>query len=677
MCGIFALFHILSSQQLAQRYNSIEDHYYKGRNRGPEYSTLNSINNNILFGFHRLAINGIDEISNQPIVVDGIYLICNGEIYNYKNIYTMLNITPKTNSDCEAIIHLYKKYGIEYTLQMLDGVFAFSLYDSNINKCFVARDPFGVRPLYIGVSSSYDVNTDSSDDSTASFENSISSDAAVHGIDMNDIDSVIVLNNDLHTHYLNDVFNDIIVDRHSNMIVYSSLLKQLTGICNHCRNFKAGTYSEFHIENNTYYYTKQEQPYTTFNFNHNSVMPFQIFSQSYPYDIIYNTLLEAVKKRVITMERNLACLLSGGLDSSLISAMVSKFVPKGKLQTYSIGMRSGSDLKYAKMVSTHIESQHTEVLLTEEEFFNAIPEVIYNIESYDTTTVRASVGNYLVSKYISDHSDSKVIFNGDGSDELTGGYMYFHKCPNDIEFDHECKRLLRNIQFYDVLRSDRSISCHGLEARTPFLDRTFVHTYLSLPMYIRNHNNNNNMEKYLLRKSIEVMDPKLLPYDVLWRTKEAFSDGVSSQENSWYEIIQQKLDVMYDDIEFREKCKKYTFNTPTTKEQLYYREVFEGHFKGRGKIIPDFWMPKYCDAKDSSARLLDIYKDKIISNGSNNSSNNCYNNGYNNLNNNTNESNKDVGVDIVANSDDDNKSNLNDRSATDYTNTSVFGEFGM
>ena len=562
MCGIFALFHLLSNKQLASKYNSIEEQYYKGRNRGPEYSTLNTINDNILFGFHRLAINGLDDKSNQPIAVDGIYLICNGEIYNYKNIYNMLDISPITNSDCESIIHLYKKYGIEYTLQMLDGVFAFALYDSNINRCFVARDPFGVRPLYMGIEG-------------------------------------------------------------DNMIVYASLLKQISGICTTCKNFKAGTYSEFYIENENenetqicnrkYCFISQEQPYTNFNFNHNVMLPHNIFSNNYPYAIIYNTLVEAVKKRVITMERNLACLLSGGLDSSLISALVSKYVPKGQLQTYSIGMKNGSDLKYAKMVAEHIHSRHTEVLLTEEDFFSAIPEVIYNIESYDTTTVRASVGNYLVSKYISENSDAKVLFNGDGSDELTGGYMYFHKCPSNIEFDHECKRLLKNIQYYDVLRSDRSISCHGLEARTPFLDRTFVHTYLSLPIHVRNHNNNSDMEKHLLRKSVEFMNPDLLPKDVLWRRKEAFSDGVSSQEKSWFEIIQEKLDVIYDDVEFREKCDKYTFNKPTTKEQLYYRELFEQHFSGRGKIIPDFWMPKYCNATDSSARSLDVYKDKIRS----------------------------------------------------------------
>jgi len=322
--------------------------------------------------------------------------------------------------------------------------------------------------------------------------------------------------------------------------------------------------------------------------------------------MIYDTLLESVKKRVVTMDRNLACLLSGGLDSSLITAMVSKFVPTQQLQTYSIGMSGGSDLKYAKMVSNHIRSNHTEIILSREDFIQAIPEVIYNIESYDTTSVRASVGNYLVSKYISEHSDAKVIFNGDGSDELTGGYLYFHNCPSDIEFDHECKRLLADLQYFDVLRSDRSISTHGLEPRTPFLDRTFVHRYLSIPCYLRNHRNGNKIEKYLLRKSIEEIDPTLLPPAVLWRTKEAFSDGVSSLDKSWYEIIQESLETTYSDDDLHEKSKLYSINPPKTKEQLYYREIFESHFSNTANIIPYFWMPKYCDAHDASARTLNL-----------------------------------------------------------------------
>jgi asparagine synthase (glutamine-hydrolysing) len=565
MCGIFALFQAMYPSKYANIYDSLETHCNYGKSRGPENSTMKQINDNTLFGFHRLAINGLDDDSNQPICIDGIYLICNGEIYNYKSIYTLLNITPKTNSDCESIIHMYKKYGIEYTLQNLDGVFAFALHDSNTNETFIARDPFGVRPLYCGR------------------------------------------------------------DTDDQLVVFSSLLKQVTDLCKTCENFKAGTYLRLSITPgtksaggsesglDTINFSSGQIHYTSFNYNHKMITnTFSMNSNDYNsyYENIYSTLLESVKKRVITMERNMACLLSGGLDSSLISALVSKFVPKGQLQTYSIGMAGGSDLTYARAVSEHICSNHTEIILTEQEFFDAIRDVIYHIESYDTTTVRASVGNYLVAKYISEHSDAKVIFNGDGSDELTGGYMYFHNCPSDVEFDHECKRLLTNLQYYDVLRSDRCISCHGLEPRTPFLDRTFVHEYLSIPISIRNHNNGGKMEKHLLRKSIEMMDPTLLPQSVLWRAKEAFSDGVSSQENSWYEIIQSNLDSVYSEEELLEKSSQYVVNPPTTKEQLYYREIFESYYKGRGTVIPAFWMPKYSIATDSSARKLDVYKQK-------------------------------------------------------------------
>ena len=556
MCGIFALFNNSDSLYHLDEHtiNYINSYFNKGKCRGPENSVLKNINDNILFGFHRLAINGLNDISNQPICIDGVYLICNGEIYNYKNIYNQLNIKPKTKSDCESIIHLYKKYGIKYTLQNLDGVFSFILYDSIKEVSYIARDPFGVRPLYFGI------NTDN---------------------------------------YGQENY------------VFSSLLKQIIDICPDCYNFKAGTYMKISLCMNKYTCSYIFKKYTNFNYDHNSIHNNIITNNSQYYQTIYNTLFEAVKKRVITMERNLACLLSGGLDSSLISALVSKFVPSGQLQTYSIGMDGGSDLTYAKMVSTHINSNHTEIILTEDDFFNAIKDVIYSIESYDTTTVRASVGNYLIAKYISEHSDAKVIFNGDGSDELTGGYMYFHNCPSDIEFDFECKRLLKNIQYFDVLRSDRCISSHGLEARTPFLDRTFVHSYLSLPINIRNHNNGNNIEKYLLRKSIEQMEPNLLPQDVLWRSKEAFSDGVSSQDKSWFEIIQSKLEDKYSNETFEELKKKYDFNPPTTKEQLYYREIFENYYPEKGYIIPHFWMPQYTNATDSSARNLKIYKDKM------------------------------------------------------------------
>lgn len=548
MCGIFSIINYNYQPFTNDDLLKYKEHFYYGKSRGPENSYFKEINNYILYGFHRLAINGLDEISNQPIINDGIYLICNGEIYNYQFIYKQLNIKPKTNSDCESIIHLYKKYGISYTLQNLDGVFSFLLYDSKINKLFIARDPYGVRPLYYGID--------------------------------------------------------------NNSIGVSSLLKQISGLYTNCINFKAGTYITFNFNKPIRIENITREIYHTFSFrnyqvdtqliNNNTLIPY--------YETIYRYLYEAVKKRVITSERKIACLLSGGLDSSLITSLVSSFIPLGQLETYSIGMAGGTDLIYAKKVADHIKCKHTEVLLNESDFLDAIPEVIYAIESYDTTTVRASVGNYLISKYISENSDAKVIFNGDGSDELTGGYLYFHNCPSDIEFDFECKRLLSNLQYYDVLRSDRTISCHGLEARTPFLDRTFVSEYLKIPAIIRNHNTFRQTEKFLLRKTIEYKNNNLLPPSVLWRTKEAFSDGVSANNNSWFEIIQNFINNEYSDEEFYEKSSKYKINRPNTKEQLYYREIFESYFPNKGNVIPGFWMPKYSKTDDASARTLDIYK---------------------------------------------------------------------
>ena len=244
-------------------------------------------------------------------------------------------------------------------------------------------------------------------------------------------------------------------------------------------------------------------------------------------------LKESVRKRVDNCERDVASLLSGGLDSSLISALVCReyYEKTGtKLETYSIGLEGGVDLKYSELVANHIGSKHTTITVSEEDFISSIEDVIYDIESYDTTTVRASVGNWNVAKYIKENSNAKVIFNGDGADELMGGYMYFHCASNNKEFHDETLRLLSDISKYDVLRSDKSISSHGLEPRTPFLDKEFTRFYISIPIEYRNHNIFGNCEKYLIRKAFEIYCPDLLPKEVLWRKKEAFSDGVSSQK---------------------------------------------------------------------------------------------------------------------------------------------------
>ena len=403
MCGIFA---ILNKNNIDE--NVIKS-FDKVRARGPEYSHL-SVENNSIFGFHRLSINGINEKSNQPFNIDSIMLICNGEIYNFKKVYNDLNITPQTDSDCEVIIYLYKMFGIEYTLKCLDGVFAFILYDLNKNHIYVARDPYGVRPLY----------------NYSDYNNYHYFSSNLKGIyDFYEKDCIIFEGNKIN-------------------------LKK----CYNIKQFVPGSYSKYEIKHeNKFYCTFENRLYTNFPCN-----TFQVNDTNFLDSLITIYLTNAVKKRVVdTCQRPIGCLLSGGLDSSLIASLVNKYY-KGseKLKTFSIGLPGSEDLKYAKIVADHLQTNHHEILVSEDDFFDAIEEVIKTIESYDTTTVRASVGNYLIGKYIKENTDCKVIFNGDGSDELAGGYLYFNNSPNDYEFDKECNRLLKDICYYDVLRSDRT-----------------------------------------------------------------------------------------------------------------------------------------------------------------------------------------------------------------------------
>lgn len=569
MCGIFS---ILNSND-RNISDIIYDAFELGQNRGPESSELKKGFMNTILGFHRLAINGLNDKSNQPLYIDGCYLICNGEIYNYKQLYKTMGVEPETDSDCEVIIHMYKKYGIEQCLQMLDGVFAFVLleYDINVKEqenafnAYIARDPYGIRSLYEGVVTGC---TNSS-----------------------------------------DVFSGL-----NDKYLYASEMKCLVPLKQGQENmvikqFQPGSYSKFvfsHKINEKWKKTITNKKYTSYPHINYSL---ECSENREIEDIIYNSLTNAVLKRIDNTERPIACLLSGGLDSSLITSIVSKnWKGDYPLETYSIGMEGSEDLQYAQMVADHLGTKHTTIVVSETEFFESIPKVIYAIESYDTTTVRASVGNYLISKYISENSDAKVIFNGDGSDEITGGYMYFHDCPDEIEFDKECKRLLSDIYTFDVLRSDKCIASNGLEARTPFLDKGFVQTYLSIPTKFRFHPKNDNIEKYLLRKSFDRNDH--LPDEILWRSKEAFSDGVSKRTRSWYEIIQERLenpDMISED--FKNKVNTITVNPPKTNEQKYYRYIFEKFFTSNYcTVLPYFWMPKYTDTEECSARALTSYK---------------------------------------------------------------------
>ena len=571
MCGIFTL---LNSNE---NMKTIETEFIKGKSRGPEFSKLDNNYIKMILGFHRLAINGLNEISNQPLVINDIVLICNGEIYNYKTLYNYMDIEPVTGSDCEVIIHLYLKYGIEQTLTMLDGVFSFILYDNRIsedlnNKLYVARDPYGVRPLYYLKSNG---------------------------------------KNHLNTYGFASELKCLEKLYNSNISSYS------------IEQFIPGTYSIFNLSNKVscqWIPIKEFVPYfipslpQTYLLGETEDTVINIINQDIMYENIAYFLKIAVHKRCLTTERPIACLLSGGLDSSLISALVSDYYKMNnfdkQLETYSIGLADSEDLKYARIVSDYIGSKHTEIVVTEQEMFDAIPEVIYTIESYDTTTVRASIGNYLLGKYIACHSDAKVIFNGDGSDELFGGYLYMNNCPDDIEFDKESRRLLKDIHTFDVLRSDKSISSNGLEPRTPFLDRTLTNYVLSIPPYFRNHKNFGAPEKNLLRNAfsssyfLNSEGTQLLPDDILWRKKEAFSDGVSCHGRSLYQILQEKIAEKLNS-DAKNNNKKYIASIQT--EKYYYKKLFDEYYPNCGQILPYFWMPQYTNAVDPSARTLSFY----------------------------------------------------------------------
>ena len=252
-------------------------------------------------------------------------------------------------------------------------------------------------------------------------------------------------------------------------------------------------------------------------------------------------LKEAVKKRLMS-DRRIGCLLSGGLDSSIVCALLAECMREQgiqyPLQTFSIGMDGSPDVEAARVMAAHLNTEHHEVKFCAEEGIQAVRDVIYHLESYDITTIRASVGMYLVAKYVKENTDTTVIFSGEGSDELCQGYIYFHKAPSPEEADVESRRLLQDLYLYDNLRADRTTSAHGLELRVPFLDKFFTSYFLSLPAKVRQPKE--GVEKHLLRSAFS--GTGLLPDKILWRPKEAFSDGVSSKERSWYRLLQEDVE---------------------------------------------------------------------------------------------------------------------------------------
>lgn len=525
MCGIFAFFRLQDKKISVKERQEIFNKFVKTQHRGPDVSVFRNINDTTLFGFHRLSIVDIEN-GNQPFRHKNHYLICNGEIYNHKELKKKYQLKTTSNSDCEVILHLYLKYGIEKTISLIDGVYSFVIYDENTNKIIAARDPIGVRSLY----------------------------------------------------YYN----------RNNTIILSSELKSLPD--DKCCFFPPGNTMIYNPVGGAMFFESYTLKYIKIKDTYENVKQKT------------KALFESAVTKRLMSDRPVGCLLSGGFDSSIVAALVAKQLPPGTLHTFSIGMEGATDLKHAKLVADHIKSIHHEVIVTEKEMLDALPDTVYRTESWDTTTIRASTPMILLCDYIKNNTDIAVLYSGEGSDEASGSYMYFYNAPDVNSFRKETIRLVRDLQYFDVLRCDKSISSAGLEARVPFLDRDFLQYYMSIPDEFKMPTKE-QCEKKLLRDCFD--DENLLPKEVLWRKKEAFSDGCSQETKSWYSIIQEHCKDMTFDTDFSQLK-----NPPVLNESKYYRELFLSNYSSNDNIIPYYWLPKWCgDVVDPSARVLDVYND--------------------------------------------------------------------
>ncbi|XP_072046173.1 asparagine synthetase [glutamine-hydrolyzing]-like isoform X2 [Amphiura filiformis] len=551
MCGIWAIFG--SDGDVTKQVRCA----FKIAHRGPDAFRVENIHHfrNCCFAFHHLAI--MDEVYGmQPMKIASlphILMVYNGEIYNYKKVQEEYGFEYQTESDGEAIIHLYNRFGMAHAAAMLDGVFACCLLDLKAGKVFILRDTYGVKPLFRLL-------------------------------------------------------------RKDGFLAVCSEGKGLTGLLQLNDTIEPclpGYYEEYDLAK-----TGKVTQVVQRQFHSIENLPIwrTIVKNCHPSkddDVYANIRLmftEAVRKRLLA-NRRMGCFLSGGLDSSLTAGLIVSLAREMgityPIQTFAIGMEDSPDLMAAKKVAKYLGTEHHEVIFSPEEGLEVLEEVINCLETYDIATVRGSVALYLLSRYIKERTDTVVLFSGEGSDELTQGYIYFHKAPSPQEGDADSRRLLKNISFFDVVRADRTTSSHGLELRVPFLDHYFTSYYLSLPAELRAPQN--GIEKYLIRKSFE--DQSLIPDEVLWRPKEAFSDGLASAKKSWYESLHEAIETKVTEKMMNEATGRFSFNTPTTKESYHYRQVFETYYPGQARWIPYLWMPKWMKANDPSQRILENYKD--------------------------------------------------------------------
>ncbi|XP_063381410.1 asparagine synthetase [glutamine-hydrolyzing] [Cydia fagiglandana] len=507
-----------------------------------------------LLGFSRIAI--VDGLHGmQPMKLHRYprtTLICNGEIFNCKLLQTEHDFPYETNCDVEAIIHLYHNFGIAEAVRRLDAEFVFCLVDGEKRKIYLARDPYGVRPMFrFHDPESGTMGICSEAKGLVGIKESASETATLEPF--------------LPGHFQ----------------IWSMLEGGKVKLDHTEQFFKPGM-----------------------SLNYKPYVPESVLGKMNIYEKTAHLLEAACRKRLMS-DRRIGCFLSGGLDSSLVTALVVKLAKEVKLpykiQTFAIGMGDSPDLAAARIVADHLGTEHHEVQFDENDVREALDNVIYHLETFDITTIRASIPMYLLSKYIKEKTDTTVVFSGEGADEVAQGYIYFRDAPSAEAGHEESLRLLSDIYLYDGLRADRTTSAFSLELRVPFLDIEFTHHYLGTEAKLRQPQD--GVEKYMLRKSLAKSD--LLPDSILWRHKEAFSDGVASVKKSLFTTIGEIIAERY-----KEEPTQYKGVQPTTTESKYYRHVFEKSFPGQYNFTPYYWMPKWVEVSDPSARFIKHYAAK-------------------------------------------------------------------
>ena len=513
MCGIVCAFDLKEKSDVLR--SQILEMSKTIRHRGPDWSGIFD-NQKAIMAHERLAI--VDPASGkQPLYSpDGqLILAANGEIYNHRELRKQIKSEYQfqTESDCEIILALFKEKGVDF-VDDLNGIFGFAIYDVDKDTYFIARDHMGIIPLYIG----WDKNG---------------------------------------TFYV------------------ASELKALESVCTKIELFPPGHY--FYSKDNEFvqWYKRDWVDFDAVKNNETSIKAIK-------------EALEAAVHRQLMSDVPYGVLLSGGLDSSVTSAIAKKYAQKRiesgdekeawwpQLHSFSVGLDGSPDLAAAQKVADHIGTVHHEIKFTIQEGLDAIKDVVYNLETYDTTTIRASTPMYLMARVIKSMG-IKMVLSGEGADELFGGYLYFHKAPNAKEFHQETVRKLDKLHMYDCLRANKSLAAWGIEGRVPFLDKEFM----DVAMRINPQDkliNGERMEKWVVRKAFEDM----LPESVAWRQKEQFSDGVGY---SWIDTLKEVVDREVSDEQMKNAHFRFPVQTPLNKEEFYYRSIFESHFPSEAAAL--------------------------------------------------------------------------------------------